>query len=400
MTLDYAALGFKAGLEIHQQLATKKLFCSCPSELDESEDILVFRALRPTSGELGEIDRAAVAEARKDLAFEYVGSRATTCLVELDEEPPHPLTAEAVDVSLVVSLLLNMRPVDEVHVMRKIVIDGSNTSGFQRTSLLATDGHLESSKGRIGVATLCLEEDAARRVERKGNVVRFRLDRLGIPLVEIATAPDIKDGEHAREVAETIGMLLRATGRVKRGIGTIRQDLNISIRDGARIEVKGVQELRLIPAAVDYEVARQVMLVALRDHLREGERVAVSPRDVTVAFRHTGAKHVKRALESESGVAWAIPLPRLAGKLGKKSAGPGPRFGKELADYAKVASGVGGLFHSDELPDYGITDEEVAAVRGALQLAAADAFALVAADRASVEKALAAVAARYAQAFD
>ncbi|MFA5860075.1 MAG: Glu-tRNA(Gln) amidotransferase subunit GatE [Candidatus Thermoplasmatota archaeon] len=403
MTLDYAALGFKAGLEIHQQLDTRKLFCRCPSRLDETEaaDVTFLRALKPTASELGEVDRSAVEEARKSLIFEYVGSRDSTCLVEMDEEPPHSITPEALDVALQVALLLKTRPVAELHIMRKIVVDGSNTGGFQRTALLATDGVVEAEGGASRIATLCLEEDSARRLDRVGNLQRYRLDRLGIPLVEIATEPDLKGPQHAREVAEAIGMALRATGRVKRGIGTIRQDLNVSIREGARVEIKGVQELRLIAPAVEWEVARQIHLLDIKKKLLErgaklSDYAARPIIDVSDVFTLTEAKMVK------GHTVFAVALPHLAGLIGKKGpnegkdAAPPPRVGRELADYAKQKAGVKGIFHSDELPAYGITEAEVEAVHARLSLGGDDAFALVVEKKAVAEVALHGVLSRAA----
>ncbi|RLE48773.1 MAG: Glu-tRNA(Gln) amidotransferase GatDE subunit E, partial [Candidatus Methanomethylicota archaeon] len=239
--LDYRSLGLRVGLEIHQQLNTKhKLFCECPTSMrDESPHYEVQRKLRPTQSELGEIDIAAQFEFKKGKWFIYEGYEDSVCLVELDEEPPHPLNQEALDVALQVALMLNMTPVDEVHVMRKIVIDGSNTCGFQRTARVAMNGWIDDEEGRVRILTLSLEEDAARKIIEDDKSIRYRLDRLGIPLIEIATGPDIHSPEQAKRVALRIGQLLRATRKVKRGIGTIRQDLNISISGGARIEVKG-----------------------------------------------------------------------------------------------------------------------------------------------------------------
>ncbi len=252
MALDYDALGLRVGFEIHQELDTHKLFCDCPSILREEEAPLkIKRRLRPTQSELGEVDRAALMEAIKGKGFRYQVYPENNCLVELDDEPPHPVNKEALDIVLEIALLLGANPVDEVHVMRKTVIDGSNTSGFQRTMLVATGGKLETKKGTITIQTTCLEEDAARKVGEDSEFIEYRLDRLGIPLVEIATGPDFTDPRTPAEVALKVGQLIRATGKVKRGIGTIRQDINVSIRDGARQEIKGVQELSLISAIVE-----------------------------------------------------------------------------------------------------------------------------------------------------
>src|SRR5881409_2089643 len=252
--MDYRTVGLKVGLEIHQQLATHKLFCEDASVLVDAPGGQRFRRrLRPTQSELGEVDAAAIEEAKRRLTFVYE-TTPNSCLVEADEEPPHPPNPEALDIALEIALLLDADPVNEVDFMRKIVIDGSNTSGFQRSGLVALDGRLEVNGKQIGVPTILLEEDAARKLGESEAEVVYRLDRLGIPLVEIATTPNIETPEEAAKVALTIGSWLRATHRVLRGIGTIREDLNVSIRGGARIEVKGVQELRMIPVYVEREV--------------------------------------------------------------------------------------------------------------------------------------------------
>ena len=270
MNIDYKKLGFKCGIEIHQQMEGKKLFCSCPtSNIREGGDIKISRKLRAVIGETGQVDAAAAEEMAKGKSFHYIGDSRDVCLVEMDEEPPHPINPEAVKTALVVAKLLNAKVVDEIQVMRKTVVDGSNTSGFQRTALVAYDGFIETSKGRIRIPTLFLEEEACQRVKEDKNSVTYRLDRLGIPLLEIATEPDIKDNEHAKETAEKIGMILRSTGKMKRGIGTIRQDVNVSIRGRNRIEIKGFQDLKSMPLVIDNEIKRQQKLKKKEDsHVR------------------------------------------------------------------------------------------------------------------------------------
>lgn len=375
MTKDYKSLGLKCGIEIHQQLDTHKLFCPCPSEIREDEpDIRIERKMRAVAGELGDIDPAALHEFLKDKKFLYQVYSDKNCLVELDEEPPHELNKEALDIALEISLLLNAKPVDELQIMRKTVIDGSNTSGFQRTVLVAMDGFIDTSQGKIKIPTICLEEDAARKIEGTGNTTTYRLDRLGIPLIEIATEPSIVSPEHAREVAEKLGMILRMTGKVKRGLGTIRQDLNISVMEGERVEVKGVQDLRLISKVVENEVERQMMLIAVRDELRKRkiseEDIRPEFADITEIFKNTNSKIIKDTIE-RNGVVLAVKLKGFS-KLLKLKLGP------EIAQYARAIAGVKGIFHSDELPSYGISESEVANVKKKLNLENNDAFVLVA----------------------
>ncbi len=384
----------KIGFEIHQQLATHKLFCKCKSELiDREPDYIVARRLRPTQSELGEIDRAALQEFLKGKTYIYEGFE-EVCLVELDEEPPHMPNEEAIDIAIEIALLLNAEIVDEVHFMRKIVIDGSNTSGFQRTAIIALNGYIDTEHGRVRIPTICLEEEACRKIRENDNRVFYRLDRLGIPLIEISTAPDITSAEQAKEVAFRIGDILRATKKVRRGLGTIRQDINISVFD-KRVEIKGVQDLNLIPKVVEYEVERQKKLMEIKEKLKERglkkEDVKLEIFDVSEAFKNTKSKIIKRA----KGV-FALKLKGFSGLIG----GGRVRLGKEFADYARVKAGVKGIFHSDELPAYGISEEEVEKVREIIRADENDAFVLVAERKEKAVKALEAVYERALLAFD
>ena len=347
--MDYKKAGLVAGIEIHQQLDTaEKLFCHCPTALRETAEHTgeFSRFLRATVSEMGEIDRAAKEEMKSDRKFLYY-TYDTTCLVENDEEPPAPMNDEALDVCLTIGKMFGMTPVPQVHTMRKLVIDGSNTSGFQRTALVALNGTLPDG-GQI--ETICLEEEAAQRV--KDEV--FSLDRLGIPLIEITTSPCMHTPEDVQKVAEYIGMVLRSTGKVKRGIGTIRQDVNISIAQGARVEIKGVQELDLIAEVVRREVQRQQNLLALRDELnsRGASVKTASAQDITLLFKDTKSTVLKKAKKIH-----AMVLEGFGGLVGREIQ-PERRLGSEMSDYAKKC-GVGGIFHTDELPAYGVTAEEV-----------------------------------------
>lgn len=260
--MDYKKLGLKCGLEIHQQLNTNKLFCKCPSQLRSNKpDRKIERKLRPLAGETGKVDVAALYESKKDMTYFYEVYDKHTCLVELDEAPPLEVNQEALEVTLTVAKILNCTVPDVLEVMRKTVLDGSNTSGFQRTTLVGLNGFIETPEGKVSIETVCLEEDSARRTAESKGTVTYRLDRLGIPLIEIATGPDIKTPEQARDVAKALGNLLRSTGRVMRGLGTIRQDVNVSIKEGTRVEIKGVQDLDQIPEIVKEEIKRQKWLV-------------------------------------------------------------------------------------------------------------------------------------------
>jgi Glu-tRNA(Gln) amidotransferase subunit E-like FAD-binding protein len=272
--IDYEKLGFKAGLEIHQQLDTKKLFCNCPSVLRQDEpDFKIKRRLHAVAGESGEVDVAAKHEAEKNKEFIYEGYD-STCLVELDEMPPYEINKEALQIALQIAVMLNARILPITQIMRKTVIDGSNTSGFQRTTLIAHDGWVITKSGRVGVQSICLEEDAARIIEKKEGQNIFRLDRLGIPLIEIATAPDIRDAEQVKEVALFLGKILRSC-KVRRGIGTIRQDINLSIRKGERIEIKGFQDPAMMEQTVNTEIKRQLDLLSKKEMIKSEVRNAL-----------------------------------------------------------------------------------------------------------------------------
>lgn len=385
--MDYEKLGLKMGLEVHQQLnTTKKLFSPCKCRLtDKKPELKIIRKLRPTQSELGKIDRAAFEESRRKLEFIYESYDYETCLVEADEEPPHPLNIEALNITLIIAALLNMKVVDEFHTMRKQVIDGSNTGGFQRTGLVATNGYLDTEYGKVTIENLCLEEDAARRMGEKKGRTMFRLDRLGIPLVEITTDPSIRHPEQVRDVAYHLGQILRST-KVKRGLGTIRQDLNISISEGARVEIKGVQNLDLMPAMVENEVKRQINLIRIKNELvKRNAKVYDEIYDVSQIFKDSQSKIIKGAL-SKKGVILAIKLGGFTGLLGKEIQ-PGRRLGTELAGYAKKM-GVSGIFHTDELPSYGITQKEVDSVQKFILTEDGDAFILVADQKVKARNAL------------
>ncbi len=326
---------------------THKLFCGCSSDLAEEEPISeVERKLRAVAGELGEVDRAAQHEYLRDRSFLYQVYDGKSCLVELDEEPPMPLNQEALDIGLQVSLMLHTRVPDEIHVMRKTVIDGSNTCGFQRTAMIGLDGWMEGPKGRVEILTVCLEEEAAGIAGDRDSSVVYRLDRLGIPLVEIATGLLVGyTPQEVQDIARKLGMMLRMTGRVQRGIGTIRQDVNVSIREGARVEIKGFQEIGKLGELIENEARRQEALVDIRNQLSSKGAEVGPRRKVTEHFRDAPKGFVSRAVSKGSSVL-GIKLTGFAGVLGQEI-GPGRTFGRELADHAK-AYGLGGVIHSDE----------------------------------------------------
>jgi glutamyl-tRNA(Gln) amidotransferase subunit E len=361
VAVDYKSLGLRVGLEIHIQLNTRrKLFCHCPPVLrDDEPHFRLERRLHVSVSELGAVDPAVLWEVRKKRKYVYEGYRDTTCLVELDEEPPHMPDEEALVTAVAVAKMFNAKLFDEIHVMRKTVIDGSNVSGFQRTMLVAYGGRTKILGYDIGIETIALEEDAARKIGEEGKTVVYRLDRLGIPLIEIATEPMTYTPQQVEDVAWIIGYSVKITGRAKRGLGTVRQDVNVSIAGGAKTEIKGVPDLSLIPKVIEYEVMRQVNLLKIAEELkRRGvQKVELSTVDVTAVFGNTKSKLIRRVLDA-GGKVIAVRAPGFQ-KLFGFGVQPGRRFGTELADYVRAWTELGGLLHSDELPGYGITADEV-----------------------------------------
>jgi glutamyl-tRNA(Gln) amidotransferase subunit E len=386
--LDLASIDMKVGFEIHQQLATKsKLFCNCFCKEAETYGRTFVRRLRPTQSELGAYDPAAMFEFSKMRLAEYhASSSGTSCLVEADEEPPHEVNPEALETALVFALALHSRVMDEVHVMRKIVIDGSNTIGFQRTMLVASGGHLDVAGKKVGVQSICLEEDASKALgddNNNKNIKKYGLDRLGVPLVEIALEPVTGKPDEIMQVALTLGRLLRASKRVARGLGSIRQDVNVSILGGAVVEVKGVQQLDQLIKVIEHEATREHGLALIAEKLKKEEnrisRDGIGDRveDVTDLFTKSQSKVVKKIFEGGARPVFrAIRVRGFAGMIGYEPY-PGIRLGKELGELVRFYD-LGGVFHSDELPNYGITKEEVDSVRSRLDLGdSSDAFVIV-----------------------
>jgi glutamyl-tRNA(Gln) amidotransferase subunit E len=378
--LDPASLNLKVGFEIHQQLATKsKLFCNCSCEEAKEYDSSFVRKLRPTQSELGVYDPAAMFEFSKMHTVEYQTTFGSSCLVEADEEPPHDVSKEALETALIFSLALHSKVMHEIHVMRKIVIDGSNTTGFQRTMLVASGGYIDIAGKRVGVQSICLEEDAAKLIGDEKGVRKFGLDRLGVPLVEIALEPVTGKPSEIMQVALTMGRLLRASKRVARGIGSIRQDINISVRNGAVVEVKGVQQLDQLIKVIEHEMQRQYGLIVIAQRLKEKnvdiKKVGDRIEDVSdILGNKVSSRIVKKILEG-GGRIIAIKVPGFAGMISFEPYND-IRLGRELGKLVKFYD-IDGVFHSDELPNYGITEEEVAAVRQRLQMNDNDAFVIL-----------------------
>ncbi len=387
--MNYKELGFKAGLECHQQLNTKKLFCNCNSEIYEDlGEFEINRKLRPVASEKGEFDKTALQEYKKGRTYFYNAHKNKICLVELDEEPPQNINEEALKTTLEVALKTNSEIFDTVFIMRKMVIDGSNTSGFQRTSLIAQNGFLNIYNKNIGIASICLEEDASQIINNTNNKVEYALERLGIPLIEFTTKPDLETPEEVKECAKKIGELFRITGNAKRGLGSIRQDVNISIKEGARIEIKGVQYLDLIETYVENEVKRQLALIEVKNYLNKNvdKNQEFKIYDVSDIILKTENEKLKEAIKKNQK-ALAILLKGYKGLFGKETM-PGKRVGSEISGYVKVQTKAKGLFHTDELPKYGFTLDNIKEINKKLNANENDLFVIVIEEQKEAERAL------------
>ena len=373
-------VGVKVGLEIHQQLATnKKLFCNCiPIDTDEYS-IKFQRKLRAAKSELGEYDPAALFEKSKSKSIVYYANPNSSCLVEQDEEPPHELDEDAKRISLIIASALKSEIFSEIYPMRKTVVDGSNTTGFQRTMLISQGGNFEVGGTKIEIQSICLEEDAAKNLGDKGIIRKFGLERLGIPLVEIATEPFEVEPQHIKKIALALGRILRSTKKVKRGLGSIRQDVNVSIKEGGVvIEVKGVQQLDQIEKVVEYEAKRQQGLLEISKELQKRNWIHDKEndrKDITELFTKCKSKIIQSAIKKQQKIL-AISFNSLGGMFGYTPY-EGIRLGKEIAELVRFF-GIGGVFHSDELPNYGVEEIDIENLKDFLKINEKDAYLILA----------------------
>lgn len=380
---DYEELGLKCGLEIHQQLDTEtKLFCRCPSKLQGTRvpDFNITRYMRPVLGEMGTFDKAMLTEYKKGKTIIYEGYNDVICTYELDDTPPFSCNEAARKIALKLALLLNANIIEEMHVSRKNYLDGSVPSGFQRTMILGTDGYitLKNSK-KIRIDILSLEEEAARKIKTENKTNFYRLDRLGIPLVEVTTQPDINTPEECRECAERIGLLLWMTN-VKKVLGSIRQDVNVSIKSGTRIEIKGVQKLSWIPLLINHEISRQLNLIEIREELKNRKvsenDIPQEPVDLTRLMEKTESKSIATGIKSGKKL-YGLNFKGFKGIFGKELM-EDYRFGTEVSSKVKVISGLKGIIHSDEkLENYNFSQEEIKKIQNKLNSKEKDCFVLV-----------------------
>ena len=391
----YRELGFKCGLEIHQQLATKrKLFCRCEAVLHRDKPSAeILRHMRPTLSELGEYDGTALMEfkTKKNVIYQLYDD--TVCTYEMDDTPPFPLNRQALEIALEIGLLLDCSIVDEIHISRKQYLDGSIPAGFQRTGIVGVGGDVKYKNRTIRIIQLGLEEDACREISDVGHKIVYKTDRLSIPLVEVVTHPDMRTPKESAEVAELIGRLLRSTCKVRRGLGSVRQDVNVSITGGTRVEIKGVPKLQYIATAVANEAKRQKALLDIRDELRlrgisEGT-LQSEIRDSTDIFKNTKCQRFGDVLRKE-GKIYGIVLKFFGGIL-EKTTQPGRTFGDEIAGRVRVIACLDempNIVYRDNFKEFGLDAEEIDRLEGLFDAKSTDAIVLVWGNEADVKTAV------------
>ena len=369
----------KIGLEIHFQVKGRKLFCDCKGEESDTELGSFTRKLTVVSGEKSEKDIAALQESLKGREYEYIKTE-NSCLVEMDEEPPHAPRRETLDTAIVVSLILGCKIVDNVHFMRKIVVDGSNTSGFQRTGIIGVHGKFKMDSKIIGITSVTLEEEASKKVREDEKKIVYSLDRLGIPLIEISTDPDIRSPKEAREAAQNIGLAVKQSGMIRREGSSIRQDLNVSIFGGNRVEIKGVSSLSQIEKVLTKEIERQESLLEIARVLK-GRSVSTDLllEDLTNSAFFNNSEIFTKGVRGGKKI-YGFSLPGLSGVLNNGKF----RLGKEIAERLR-AVGIGGFIHSDELPNYGINEKAMNEISKRLRSKKDDAFGLVVLEPSKIE---------------
>ena len=362
----YKKLGLQCGLEVHQQLQTeKKLFCRCKTTLrNDKPTSTILRHMRPTLSELGEYDGTALMEfkTKKNVIYQLYDD--TVCTYEMDDTPPFRLNQQALNISIEIALLHNCSIVDEIHISRKQYLDGSIPTGFQRTGIIGIEGWIPYNNKKIRIIQLALEEDACREISDKGHTIIFKTDRLSIPLVEVVTYPDIQTPTEATEVANLIGRILRSTGHVRRGLGSIRQDVNVSIKGGTRIELKGVPKLQYIAKAVATEAQRQKALLNIKDQLRlrgiTKETFHSETHNVTKLFKKTKCTQLKTAIKN-NGEIHGILLRSFA-CIFDTATQPNKTFADEIAGRVRVIAcqdTMPNIIYSKQFKAFGLNQKEI-----------------------------------------
>jgi len=342
---DYDRIGFMSGLEVHQQLLTKrKLFCRCPAGIYQTKDQYdaeVIRHMRPTLSELGEYDGTALMEFRTRKEIIYRISHPTACTYEVDDTPPFPIDREALNIAIEIALTSKMNIVGEVHITRKQYLDGSIPTGFQRTAIVGIGGEIPLKNKKVRLIQMSIEEDSCREISDIGHTRIYRTDRLGMPLIETVTYPDMKNPDEVKEACDYIRFLNRSTNKVRTGIGAGREDVNVSCTGGTRIEIKGVAHTKWIPELTHIECFRQWALLAIKDELNKRtskenfkvQAIELNPKDFNFYY-----SPITDAIDRKEKL-YAVNLPFFAGILSHFTQ-PGVPFADEFVHRLKVIACV------------------------------------------------------------
>ena len=383
--LDYQAVGLISGLEVHQQLFTReKLFCRCPAGLyTEDHDGEVLRHMRPTLSELGEYDGTALMEFKTKKEIIYLLNHKNVCTYEMDDTPPFLVNQQAIDVAIELCLTMNMDIIDEVHIARKQYLDGSIPTGFQRTAIVGVNGWLPFNGRRLTVTHVSVEEDSCREVKDKGHQIIWRTDRLGMPLTETVTGPELLTPLEVRDAILLCGMVARSTGRVRTGIGASRQDVNVSVRGGERCEIKGVPRAGFAVKLVHNEGLRQYNLLRIREELRQRGLfqpacIRMNRYDVSDVFADVDLGSFQRALQA-GGKVYAVKIEGVVG-IAQHRTQPDTTFLDELRGRVRVIACLDEppiVLSSAQMPEFVNKHRVLERIRRRVRLGENDDFFLV-----------------------
>ena len=404
---DYDRIGFMSGLEVHQQLLTeKKLFCNCPAghyHRSKDFDAEIIRHMRPTLSELGEYDGTALMEFKTRKEIIYRVKNKTTCTYEVDDTPPFPINRQALEIAIEISLLSKLNIVGEVHITRKQYLDGSIPTGFQRTAIIGVEGMIPLKNKKVRLIQLSIEEDSCREISDIGHTRIYKTDRLGMPLIETVTYPDMVNPDEVMEACDYIRFLNRSTGKVRTGIGAGREDVNVSCRGGHRVEIKGVAHTKWIPELTHNECFRQWALLAIREKIRkknpEYSNWKVTSQKLDFDIFEITYPALKTARNNGHSL-MAVNLPGFKGILSHFTQ-PGQCFANELSDRLKVIACLEkpNMLHTEQF-DQVITKADLKIIKPMLDSGSDDAIVVIWGPEEDMKTAVEAIEERCKMAFE
>jgi aspartyl-tRNA(Asn)/glutamyl-tRNA(Gln) amidotransferase subunit B len=148
------------------------------------------------------------------------------------------------------------------------------------------------SRRRIALQRIHLEEDAGKSFHR-GACSSVNLNRAGVPLIEIVSAPELRSaaeaGAYLRALHALVTFLGISDGNMQEG--NFRCDANVSVRPrgsqvfGTRVEIKNVNSFRFVEKAIEHEISRQVRCILAGGKVVQETRLYDSERDLTAPMR-------------------------------------------------------------------------------------------------------------------